>query len=118
MFVQRVAQGGQKTAVRYKESESPYQGMSWQQYGQLVQEIASGLAAYGLQPGGTVAIFSQGTYLWVASDFATMSNGAKSVPIYPTSSQADLQAIMANSEASIILVQDEHLLNKVLDVSE
>jgi long-chain acyl-CoA synthetase len=118
MFVLRVAQGGQKTAVRYKESKSSYQGMSWQQYGELVQEIAFGFAAYGLEPGGTVAIFSQGTYLWVAADFAAMSNGAKSVPIYPTSSQADIQAIMSNSEASIMLVQDERLLKKVLDVCD
>lgn len=116
MFFDRVAQRGANNAVQFKEGRSPYQFMSWQKYGELVDEIAFGLAASGLDKGGTVAIFSQGNHLWVASDFAIIANGAKSVPIYPTSSAADIESILTNSEASMIFVQDEKLLKKIVDV--
>ncbi|HEY9681972.1 MAG TPA: long-chain fatty acid--CoA ligase [Oculatellaceae cyanobacterium] len=116
MFFERVAQRSEHNAVQFKEHRGTYQLMSWKKYGDLVTEIGYGLAANGLEPGGTVAIFSQGTYLWVAADFATISNGAKSVPIYPTSSNADIEAILANSQASIVFVQDEKLLQKILNV--
>ena len=116
MFFDRVAQRGANNAVQFKEGRNPYQFMSWTAYGALVHEIAFGLAAAGLEKGGTVAIFSQGTHLWVASDFAIIANGAKSVPIYPTSSAADIQSILTNSEASMIFVQDEKLLKKIIDV--
>jgi long-chain acyl-CoA synthetase len=116
MFFDRVAQRGANHAVQFKEGRAPYQFMSWTDYGSLVIEVAFGLAAAGLEKGGTVAIFSQGTHLWVASDFAIIANGAKSVPIYPTSSAADIQSILTNSEASMIFVQDEKLLKKIVDV--
>ncbi len=116
MFFDRVAQRGANNAVQFKDGRNSYQFMSWTDYGGLIQEIAFGLAAAGLEKGGTVAIFSQGTHLWVASDFAIIANGAKSVPIYPTSSAADIQSILTNSEASMIFVQDEKLLKKIVDV--
>lgn len=116
MFFDRVAQRGANHAVQFKEGRAPYQFMSWQDYGGLVREIAFGLAAAGLEKGGTIAIFSQGTHLWVAADFAIIANGAKSVPIYPTSSTADIESILTNSEASMIFVQEEKLLKKIVDV--
>jgi len=116
MFFDRVAQRGANHAVQFKEGCAPYQFMSWQDYGGLVREIAFGLAAAGLEKGGTIAIFSQGTHLWVAADFAIIANGAKSVPIYPTSSTADIESILTNSEASMIFVQEEKLLKKIVDV--
>ena len=117
MFVERVKERSDYPAIQYKEKRGAYQFMKWQQYGDLVKELAFGLASLGLAPGGTAAIFSQGSYLWVASDFATMANGAKSVPIYPTSSLVDIQAILANSEATIIFVQDNKLLKKIVELS-
>jgi long-chain acyl-CoA synthetase len=116
MFFDRVAQRGANHAVQFKEGCAPYQFMSWQDYGGLVREIAFGLATAGLEKGGTIAIFSQGTHLWVAADFAIIANGAKSVPIYPTSSTADIESILTNSEASMIFVQEEKLLKKIVDV--
>lgn len=110
------------SAVRYKETGSGsvgrYQDMTWQEFARLVRQIGFGLAYAGLSPGCTVAIFSQGNPYWVAADFATMANGAKSTPIYPTSSPSDIAAILANSQAKFVFVQDENLLSRVLTLRD
>jgi long-chain acyl-CoA synthetase len=117
-FLQRASESADKPAVRFKEAKSGYQDMSWGVYAQLVRQIAFGLAAHGLEPGGTAAIFSAGTHLWIAADFAIIANGGKSTPIYPTSSQSDIEAILSNSEAKFVFVQDEKLMKKVLDLRD
>ena len=118
-FFERAASIPNQPAVRYKESaKSAYQDMTWGEYAALVRQIAFGFAQAGLEPGGTAAVFSIGTYLWIAADFAIIANGAKSTPIYPTSSQSDIEAILTNSEAKFVFAQDEKLLKKILDVRD
>ncbi|HEY9785285.1 MAG TPA: long-chain fatty acid--CoA ligase [Candidatus Obscuribacterales bacterium] len=114
IFYFRASQLGDREAVRFKEGKSAYRGMSWAGFAAFVREIAFGLAARGLQPGERVAILSQTSHLWAAVDLATISNGAVSVPIYPTSSQKDIEFILSNSEAKVVFVQNESLLRKTL----
>lgn len=90
--------------------------MSWTDYAALVKELAFGLAALNVDSGSSVAIFSANSIYWVAADIATICNGGISVPIYPTSSQSDIQYILENSEAQIVFVQNEELCKKVLAV--
>ena len=88
--------------------------MSWADFGSLVKEIAFGLAALGVDRLSCVSIFSNNSHMWVAADIATICNGGVSVPIYPTSSQADIEFIIDNSQAKIMFVQNDALLKKVL----
>jgi long-chain acyl-CoA synthetase len=117
-FFERANSLGSLPAVRVKEGRESYTDVCWTEYGQLVSELAFGLAALGLEPKQCTAIFASNSHLWVASDFATISNGAISVPIYPTSSKADIEFILANSESKFIFVQNDKLLAKVLGVRE
>ncbi len=80
----------------------------------MVTDTAFALAALGLQPKQCTAIFASNSHLWVAADFATISNGAISVPIYPTSSLSDIEYILSNSQAKVAFVQNDRLLKKVL----
>jgi long-chain acyl-CoA synthetase len=117
-FFERAELLGDRVGVRYRESKSPYKTMSWKDYSALVKEMAFGLAALGVDSGSSVAIFSANSITWVAADIATICNGGTSVPIYPTSSQSDIQYILDNSAASIIFVQNESLCKKVLAARE
>lgn len=114
IFFSRASELKEAEAVRYKEGRSPYTSMSWSQLDEFVREIAHGLAARGVKPGDRVAILSQTSHLWAASDFATICNGAVSVPIYPTSSQSDIEYILDNSDSKVVFVQNEPLLKKVV----
>ena len=59
--------------------------------------------------------FSNNSHMWVAADIATICNGGVSVPIYPTSSQSDIEFIIDNSQSKIIFVQNDNLLKKILN---
>lgn len=113
-FFDRARYMGDRVGVRYREQKNPYKSMSWTQYAALVKEMALGLAAVGVDAGSSVAIFSANSIYWVAADIATICNGGVSVPIYPTSSHADIQYILENSAAQIVFVQNEELCRKVL----
>lgn len=113
-FFERANSLGSLAAVRFKEGRTPYQDMSWQDYGKLVFDLANGMAALGLAPKECAAIFANNSHLWVAADFATISNGGISVPIYPTSSNSDIEYILSNSQAKFAFVQNDIMLQKVL----
>jgi len=109
---------GDLPGVRFKEGKGAFQHLSWKDFAVLVREFANGLAALGLERRSCVAIFAGNSHLWVAADFATISNGAISVPIYPTSSHSDIEYILENSSARFIFVQNDNLLKKILSVRE
>ncbi len=113
-FFERAELLCEREAVRYKENKSPYKSMTWTALARLVKEMAAGLVARGIEAGDRVAILSQTSHLWAAADLATISSGAVTVPIYPTSSQADIDFILSNSGAKVVFVHGEALLKKVL----
>ena len=100
------------------KKKQPYRQITWREFSKLVQQFSLGLMTTGLKPGEKAAIFSATCYQWVASDLATISNGAISVPIYPTSSASDIEFIVNNSQARVIFVQNESLLKRVLAVKD
>lgn len=117
-FFDRVASHGDRVAVLFKDGSKTYRNLTWSQYGRMVREMAYGLASLGFEPGQAAAILSNTSHLWVASDMAIMANGAVSVPVYPTSSKADIQYILDDSKAKFAFVQSESLMTKVLSVKD
>ena len=113
-FFRRAGLLADSPAIRFKEDGGFYQDMTWRQLSSYVTEIAFGLSALGLEPKERVAIFASNSPHWVAFDLAALTTGAISVPIYPTSSQVDIESVLANSGASFILVENEQVLRKVL----
>lgn len=118
VFFARARGMGDHPAVKYKDKKEPYKTMTWTEYSKLTQQIALGLMTLGLKAGEKAAIFSSTTHFWVASDLATMANGAVSVPIYPTSSASDIEYIINNSQARVVFVQNEALLKRLLAVKD
>ncbi len=71
--------------------------------------VAKGLVACGIQPGQAVAIMSRTRYEWSLIDFAIWFAGAVSVPIYESSSPAQMQWIISDSDSvAVILETNEH----------
>lgn len=107
-----------KVALRHKESRAGYRDMSWQDLYALVRSMAFGLAAIGFNAGEKAAVMAPTSYQWVCSDLSIITAGGVSVPIYPTSSSSDIEHILNNSEASIVFVYNENLLQRVLAVKD
>jgi len=71
--------------------------------------LAKGFVAAGIQPGEKVGFIARTTYEWTLVDFALFYAGAVMVPIYETSSPAQIQWIMEDSGATALIVESaEH----------
>ncbi|QZH68550.1 AMP-dependent synthetase/ligase [Mycolicibacterium farcinogenes] len=72
-----------------------------------IRSVALGLIAEGIAPGDRVAILSATRYEWPIIDFAILSVGAVTVPIYETSSAEQVRFVLDNSAAKIIFVETD-----------
>ncbi|GAA1854474.1 AMP-dependent synthetase/ligase [Pseudonocardia ailaonensis] len=71
----------------------------------LVRSVAAGLVADGVRPGDRVALFGGNTPEWLVLDLAVLATGAVTVPIYPTSSPAQVAHVLSDSGAARVLAE-------------
>ncbi|MGB3696767.1 MAG: long-chain fatty acid--CoA ligase [Gordonia sp. (in: high G+C Gram-positive bacteria)] len=73
--------------------------------GAQVTALAKGLIASGIKPGDRVALVSSTRLEWTLLDFAIWSAGAVTIPIYDSSSAAQIDWIMRDSGAIAVIVE-------------
>ena len=74
-----------------------------------IEALAAGLIAAGIQPGERVGLMSRTRFEWLVCDFAILSVGGVTVPVYETSSQSQIEWILSDSDAVAIFVEtDKH----------
>ena len=75
-----------------------------------IRSAAQGLIAQGVEAGDRVAVLSATRYEWPILDFAILSVGAVTVPIYETSSDDQVQFVLADSGAVAVFAEtDAHV---------
>ncbi len=72
-----------------------------------IRSAALGLIAEGVQAGDRVAILSATRYEWVILDYAILSVGAVTVPIYETSSAEQVRWVLEDSGAVLAFAETE-----------
>jgi long-chain acyl-CoA synthetase len=83
--------------------------VTWREFAAEVRELAAGFIAAGIRSGDRVALMSATRYEWTVVDYAILTAGAVTVPIYPTSSIEQVEWILADSGAVAAIVEtDEH----------
>lgn len=70
-----------------------------------ITATAKGLVAAGLEPGGRVAVMSRTRYEWAVLDFAIWAAGGLSVPVYATSSAAQVEWILRDSGTRFVVAE-------------
>lgn len=70
-----------------------------------VRRIAKGLLASGVEVGDRVTLMSHSRLEWMLIDYAILATGAVTVPAYETSSAEQLQWIVSDSEAVLLIVE-------------
>lgn len=77
------------------------------QAAQQIRETALGLIAEGVNAGDRVAILAATCYEWVILDYAILSVGAVTVPIYDTSSAEQVRWVLEDSGAVLVITQSD-----------
>lgn len=73
----------------------------------LVDSVAKGLIARGVEPLQTVGIMARTRYEWSVLDFAIWSAGAIPIPIYDTSARSQVDWITSDSDMSVLFVETD-----------
>ena len=80
--------------------------------------LARVLESWGIRKGDRVAILSENRPEWTMTDFAILSLGAVSVPIYSTQTAEQTAFILNDSGARLIAVSTQTQLEKVLAIRQ
>jgi long-chain acyl-CoA synthetase len=81
-----------------------------------VEELALALLSLRVNPGDRIAILSENRIDWAVTDYAGLSIGASIVPIYPTLSAAQLEALLRDCEPVAVFVSSTELFRKLWSV--
>src|SRR3954454_4478832 len=111
------ARYGDQIAIKHKV-DGAWRDVTFAQVGEIVQEIALGLIALGLQPGERVAILCDTRPEWAYAEFAISSAGAVAVPICPTNSPEECEWVAGNSESVMVVCEDAEQVAKIVAVRE
>ena len=104
---------GPHRAVIYKDDDGQWKSKTYAEVGEIVRGLSLGLIDLGIEKGDKVAILSNTRPEWTYFDFAALSAGATVVPIYQTNSAEECQYVLENSDAKVVIVEDDEQLAKI-----
>lgn len=113
LLAHRIAQTPDREAFRFRTSPDGWETMTWAETGLVVDEIAAGLLAVGVQSQDRVAIASGTRIEWVLADFAVMRAGAATTTVYPTTNADEVEFILTDSGSRVVIAEDAGQLDKV-----
>jgi len=79
--------------------------VTWREFAGQVRDVAAGFIAAGIQPGDRVGLMSRTRFEWTLLDYAILTAGGVTVPIYPTSSLEQVEWILGDSGAVAVVVE-------------
>jgi fatty-acyl-CoA synthase len=82
--------------------------LTYRQFGQLVDSLAKGLMALGVQKGEKVAVWATNVPYWVALQFATAKIGAVLLTVNTNYKKEELSYLLSHSEAENCFIIDRY----------
>jgi long-chain acyl-CoA synthetase len=112
MFYRRVAASPDAEAYRFPTAEG-WGSTTWSGTREIVDALAAGLLALGIQQEDRVAIASSTRVEWIYADLAITCAGAATTSVYPTTSADDVALILADSGSRIVFAEDDAQVAKL-----
>ena len=99
------AEHGSAVVFRRRGAGGQWSDVTAAEFAAEVTAVAGGLIAAGIEIGDRVALLSRTRYEWTLFDYAILAAGAVTVPIYETSSDEQVEWILADSGATAVVVE-------------
>ncbi len=114
----RFAAASGKAELLVSKAAGVWSPVSAAEFGERTQGLALGLALLGVDREDRVAILSENRPEWPMADFAALSLGALTVPIYTSYLAPQVEYILRDSLAKVVFVSNAVELQKVVDVRD
>ncbi|HEX9164658.1 MAG TPA: AMP-binding protein, partial [Gemmatimonadales bacterium] len=111
----RAAEHPSRVALRHKDL-GRWKEYTWADYADHVARAGLALRSLGVAPGDRVAIIGENRPEWIFADLGAQGIGAVVVGVYTTSPAAEVEYLVDHSGTSVVVVEDEEQLDKVLMV--
>jgi long-chain acyl-CoA synthetase len=109
---------GDRPAIKFKDESGDWVTRSFDEVRDTVRSLSLGLLDLDVQQGDKVSILANTRPEWTYFDFAALSAGAVVVPIYQTNSPEECHYVLENSDAKVVVVEDDEQLDKVRAVRD
>jgi long-chain acyl-CoA synthetase len=116
-FAFRAIEFGERPAQRFKR-DGAWHDASYAEVGAAAVEVAAGLIALGVQPGGRVCVLADTRPEWSPIQYGIAAAGAVTVPIYSSSSADECQWVIGDSGAVAVFCENAGQLAKVAQVAD
>ena len=108
---------GDAPAVCFKQDDE-WVKRSFNEVLETVRPLSLGLIDLGVAKGDKVSILANTRPEWTYADFAALSAGAVVVPIYQTNSPEECQYVLENSDAKVVIVENDEQMEKIRAVRD
>jgi long-chain acyl-CoA synthetase len=105
LLVQRVAETPDLALFALPTPEGGWKDVTASSFLDQVVALAKGLVAAGIEPGDKIGLMCKTRYEWTLIDFAAWFAGALLVPVYETSSPAQVQWNLSDSGAVAMITE-------------
>jgi long-chain acyl-CoA synthetase len=105
MFLERFEESPDEDAFYYPV-EAGWQESTWAQTHALVEGLAAGLLALGIEPEDRVAIIASTRYEWVIAQIATFWSGAAITAVDPRADDETIATVLSDSRARVVVAED------------
>ena len=102
-----------KTNTILAKAEGEYGPISSQELYRRVARLQAELNKAGIGKGDRCALLSENRWEWAVADFAMMTGGIVSVPLYPTLTADQIRYLLEHSEARVVMVSTVGQLEKI-----
>jgi long-chain acyl-CoA synthetase len=92
-----------------------WRAVTWAGYAQAIRELALFLEAEGQRAGDRAAILGNNRVEWIEAALGAQAAGGVVVPIYPSSTADQVAYVAAHSDARVLFVDGEALLERVFE---
>lgn len=116
-LLERKKNSGSLTSMRFKDA-GQWRQYTWDQVVEMTEAASLAIAEIGIEKDDRVAIICETRPEWTIADYAILGAGGVTVPIYPNNHKEDVEFILNDSEAKVLIVEDQDQIEKWISIQK
>ena len=105
-----------RPAIMKSKKDGQWVDIPVDRFAEIVRHFSTALRELGVKPEEHVAILSENRPEWTLADFAILAANAVTIPVYPTLLPWQVEFILNDSGATMVICSTDEQLQKVLQI--